>query len=89
MAVNYRGDVTIEQQQGERIVCFVFDRTDTLIRYMTSSGVRASISIDEVEGIVFSGKDPAVGVTFERWIERYVERTLAGEEASLHGDESA
>lgn len=88
MAVDYRGDVTIEHAQGSSIECFVFDCSDGDVRYMTASGTRERIACDDVDGIRFSGKDTAAGISFERWIDRYVKRTLAGEDASLHGDDA-
>jgi len=84
MAADYRGDVTLEPVDGASIECFVFDCTGDDVRYMTSTGVRERIAMDHIDAVRFSGKDTADGMTFDRWIERYVQRTLAGEDASLH-----
>jgi hypothetical protein len=90
MAVDYRGDVTLELDSAESIVCFVFDITTGTVRYMTATGDRNAIDMQRIDAIEFSGKDTASGISFDQWIERYVQRTLDGEDASLHAaDEHA
>jgi hypothetical protein len=54
---------------------------------MTANGDREQRALDQIHAVRFSGKDTAAGMTFDRWIERYVERTLAGDDASLHETE--
>ena len=44
---------------------------------------RIPLSIDQVREIRFSGKDTAAGKSFDRWIQRYIEKKLAGETASI------
>ena len=87
MAVDYRGDVTLELITGDPIACFVFDCTHKSVRYMTANGDREQRALDQIHAVRFSGKDTAAGMTFDRWIARYVERTLAGDDASLHESE--
>ena len=89
MAVDYRGDITLEPLSGDPIACFVFDCTHKSVRYMTANGDREQRAIDQIHAVRFSGKDTAAGMTFDRWIERYVQRTLAGDDTSLHESEDA
>ncbi|MDG2200709.1 MAG: hypothetical protein P8K80_05965 [Phycisphaerales bacterium] len=88
-AVDYRGDVTLCTADQE-IECYVFDRLPTsnggngTIRYMTKADAsRIPLSIDQVREVRFSGKDTAAGKSFDRWIQRYIEKKLAGETASI------
>ena len=92
-AVNYRGDVTLVTSDGDEIECYVFDRVeggspaDHQLRYMTKSvPERTPIRIRDISEIRFSGKDTAAGKSFERWIQKYVEKKLAGETASIDCD---
>lgn len=85
--VDYRGDVTLHTGDGD-IECYVFDRSGTadegVIRYMTKADQsRVPVPVEQVQRISFSGKDTAAGKSFERWIQRYVEKKLAGETASI------
>lgn len=92
-AVNYRGDVTLVTSDGDEIECYVFDRVeggspaDHQLRYMTKSvPERTPIRIGDISEIRFSGKDTAAGKSFDRWIQKYVEKKLAGETASIDCD---
>ncbi len=87
-AVDYRGDVTLCTGDGE-IECFVFDMTADggTLRYMTKQDLsRTPLAIDQINEIRFSGKDTAAGKSFERWIQRYIEKKRAGEDASIDCD---
>ena len=88
--VDYRGDVTLHTSDDD-IECYVFDRSGTMdegvIRYMTKADQsRVPLPVEQVVRISFSGKDTAAGKSFERWIQRYVEKKLAGETASIECD---
>ena len=88
--VDYRGDVTLRTPGGD-IECYVFDRSDSggeeVLRYMTKAQPsRTPLAVEDILEINFSGKDTAAGRSFERWIERYVEKKLAGETASIECD---
>ncbi len=88
--VDYRGDVTLRTGNGD-IECYVFDHSgnaeEGVIRYMTKAEPsRTPLAVSDILEISFSGKDTAAGKSFERWIERYVEKKLAGETASIECD---
>jgi len=86
-AIDYRGDVTLVMNDGSELECYVFsrstDRGGELHCLAKGEEERRNIAVDEIDEIRFSGKDTAEGKSFERWIERYVEKKLSGEEASI------
>ena len=86
-AIDYRGDVTLVMDDGSQLECYVFSRRTRpggeLLCLAKGEDDRRSISVATIEEIRFSGKDTAEGKSFERWIERYVEKKLSGEEASI------
>lgn len=85
-AIDYRGDVTLLMSDGSELECYVFSRsTGPAKLHCLAKGEdeRRSILVGSIEEIRFSGKDTAAGKSFERWIERYLEKKLGGEEASI------
>ena len=87
MATNYRGDVTLSTLDNPALTCFVFDCTNDVLRYMTPDGDRRACRLVDLRSVEFSGKDTAAGITFDKWVKRYVERTLAGQNASLESND--
>ncbi len=92
-AFDYRGDCTIKRTDGSTVTGYIFDRrtgttlaASTLRLLAPDSTEYTSISYDTIDAIEFSGKDPAHGKTFERWVERYVKKKLAGEKASIESE---
>ena len=88
--VDYRGDVTLITNDGTALDCFVFSRTTgsegALHCMIKNQEQPETVLIDSIQEIQFSGKDTAEGKSFERWIERYVEKKLAGETASIESE---
>ncbi len=89
-AFDYRGDVTIEQTDGERIEGYIFDRVrgrslqDSFVRILPKdSDERATVAFSTIAKLEFTGKDTAAGKSFDAWVQRYIERKLAGKEASI------
>jgi hypothetical protein len=83
-AHEYRGDVTLKTTRGEEYVGYVFDLSDAGVRLDPADGSpRVLIPTDELVALRFSGRDMAAGKSFDRWIDRYIRKKLAGEEASL------
>ena len=91
-AVDFRGDVTIELDSGERIEGFAFDLHEMPgghceLRLLPSAGgERRSIPVGSIVGASLSGKDAASGKSWENWIRRYAAKKLAGEEASIESE---
>lgn len=88
-SLTYRGDVTVICSSGEQTMGYAFDADSKgQLRVDPSDGSpRTSIPIDEITAIEFSGRDTAAGKSFERWIERYVEQTLAGEAPAIASED--
>jgi len=93
-AFDYRGDVTVVRTNAEPVTGYIFDRrtADTLdastLRLLPQdSDDRVTIRYSEIERVEFTGKDAAHGKTFERWIQKFVEKKLAGEKASIESED--
>ena len=87
-AVDYRGDVTLLLEDGSSIEGFVYDLTGDLatgsVGYMTKQDAsRRRLDISAIQKIEFSGRDMAEGKSFHTWIEKYVQKKIAGERASI------
>lgn len=83
-AHDYRGDVTLITTSGDKHVGYLFDQSNDHVRLDPADGsARIRIAQSELATIRFSGRDTAAGKSFERWIDRYISKTLAGEDASI------
>lgn len=92
-AFDYRGDVTLTLVDGSVLECYVFDRragsslADSFVRVLpTAGGDKRTIAYDRIARLEFTGKDTAAGKSWENWVRRYVEKRLAGEQASIESD---
>lgn len=91
-AFDYRGDVTITTGNDE-IAGYIFDRRvgdtldDSSVRLMTAKDdTPRVVRFSEIEALTFSGKDAAHGRSFDTWVKKYVEKKLAGEDASIYSE---
>jgi hypothetical protein len=95
-AFDYRGDVTLTQKNGTKIEGYIFDRVSgttlsgSFVRILPKNGgSRMKIAYSDIAALVFSGRDPAAGKSWEAWVKKYWEKKeVGGEGASLHPDES-
>jgi hypothetical protein len=95
-AFDYRGDVTLTQKDGSKVEGYIFDRvsgttlSDSFVRVLPKNGGgRAKIAYSDIAALVFSGRDPAAGKSWEAWVRKYWEKKeVGGVGASLHPDES-
>lgn len=89
-ARDYRGDVTLELDDGTSVEGFLYDRSagpDRKVRLLPKDGgARMSIAERRLRAIAFTGKDAAAGKTWENWVKRYAEKRLAGESASIESE---
>ena len=92
-AFDYRGDCTIVTTDGRSIMGYIFDRRrgasleESSVRMMTpESDTPERITFDEIERVEFSGKDAAHGKTFDRWVQKYLEKKLSGQRASIESE---
>ncbi len=94
LAFDYRGDVTITLAGGgQQIVGYVYDRNEadslsaSKLRVIPSNGdPRITLRYDEISRIEFTGRDTAAGKSFETWVNKYIEKKLAGESANIDSD---
>ncbi|MEM0913846.1 MAG: hypothetical protein AAGK09_04465 [Planctomycetota bacterium] len=87
-AFDYRGDVTLRLSDGTEAAGYVSNR-DTgkaEITLLLAKGGRRTLAYAEVAAVVFSGKDPAAGKTWESWLKRYVDQKAAGQRASIESE---
>jgi len=87
-AFDYRGDVTLAMDDGEVVAGYLFDRRggcgDLTLRVMLPDGGEVSVEAARVVRLAFDRRDPAAGKSWETWVQKYVQKKLAGEEASIH-----
>lgn len=74
-AFDYRGDVTIELISGESLLGYVFGRTIDGTRadlelFPTDKPGQITIQLGDIAAIIFSGKDTALGQSWESWIQK-------------------
>ena len=89
-AFDYRGDVTLETQDGESYEGYLFNRDATcdqpFAMMMLKDGGEKKILYTEMTQITFSDKNPAAGKTWEAWLKRYAEKKLKGEAANIESE---
>lgn len=94
-AFGYRGDVTITRKDGSVVEGYVFDRrtgsslAQSLVQLFPKDATeRMSIPYSEIAGLEFSGKDRAVGRSWEAWVAKWKQKKAAGEkDISLHPED--
>jgi hypothetical protein len=84
-AFHYRGDVTLTLKNGEAVVGYVFDRrtgkslADSYVRVLPQeSQQRRDIAYAEIAALVFTGRDPAAGKSWEAWVKKQAEEKASG-----------
>jgi hypothetical protein len=91
-AFDYRGDITITRKDGSKIEGYIFDRRsastlkDSVVRlYPKNSNEKISVSYADIAALAFTGRDTAVGKSWEAWMKKYAAQKAAGEkDLSLH-----
>jgi len=85
-AFDYRGDVTVTRKDGSKVEGYIFDRrsgktlNDSVVRlYPKDSGEKIAIPYADIAALAFTGRDTAVGKSFEAWVKKYWEKKAAGE----------
>ncbi|MBL4701405.1 MAG: hypothetical protein JKX85_09125 [Phycisphaeraceae bacterium] len=90
-AVDYRGDVTLELLDGQKVQGYVFDRRaqdNPPIARMWPKGSEQLFVVpySQIAKIHFAGKDAAVGKSWETWVKKHAEKTAKGEKAEMLPD---
>jgi hypothetical protein len=84
-AFDYRGDVTVTLDTGERLEGYIFDREKkglaaSTMRILTKpDGEKVTVRYADVAHLSFTGRDMADGRSWEAWVKKYAERKAAGE----------
>lgn len=91
-ALDYRGDVTLELTDGRVVTGYIFDHRVRdgrgIVRMQLAEPAadgqeRLTLDYDQIARLVFTGRDPAAGKSWENWIRRYAEKKIAGERAEI------
>jgi len=93
-AFDYRGDVTVTRKDGTKLEGYIFDRisgstlVSSFVRILPKDGGgRQKIAYSDISALIFSGRDPAAGKSWEAWVKKYWETKGAdGHGTSLHPD---
>ena len=89
---DYRGDTTIHLKNGDALNGFVFSvegdslETMALRLDLPEDARRTTVLAGEIDRIELDGRDPAACKSWEKWVQRYAEKKLAGEEASIESE---
>jgi len=87
-AFDYRGDVTMAIDDGRVVAGYLFDRRgdngSLTLRVMLPDGGQERVEAGRVVRLAFDRRDPAAGKSWETWVQKYIEKKSAGEEASIH-----
>lgn len=85
-AFDYRGDVLITRKDGSQLEGYVFDRrpgktlAESFVRLMPKAGGgKTAVSYADIAALAFTGRDMAVGKSWEAWVKQYWEKKAAGE----------
>jgi hypothetical protein len=86
-AFDYRGDVTLRLKDGSQIEGYLFDRdaraaalADCHVRiFPKDSDQKRTVRYSDIAGVAFTGRDTAIGKSFETWVKKYREKKAAGE----------
>lgn len=90
LAMDYRGDVSLMLHSGASVDGYIYDRRRTpprSLRILPRDAERGMlVRDDEIALLDVTGRDTAAGKTFENWVRRYLEKKLAGEQASIESE---
>ncbi len=79
-AVDYRGDVTMHLKDGRVIEGFMYNSYNSALElFPKNSPQKASIPVIEVSSIQFSGKDEAMGKSWEEYAKKKAAHQASGE----------
>lgn len=92
-AFDYRGDVTLTLAGGRVVTGYIFDRrrgaglADSTVRLLPAdSDEKMTARFSEIERVEFTGRDMAHGKSFETWVQKFTQKRLSGERASIESE---
>jgi len=82
-AFDYRGDVTLVLDGGQRVSGYIFDRRrgrsadESCVRLLTpESDEPVKVAYARIVGLEFTGRDAAHGKSWETWVRKFVSKKL-------------
>lgn len=70
-AVDYRGDITMELKDDSFVEGFLFNSANgRLDIFPKNSPQKKSVKIEDLKSISFSGKDEALGKSWDEWVKK-------------------
>jgi len=87
-AVDYRGDVTLVLTDETSMEGYLFSlngdpETGSFQLMIKGQDIPLQIQASTIQAIDFTGRDTAEGKSFDTWIKKYIEKKIAGEQASI------
>ena len=75
LALDYRGDITVELKSGECIEGYLFDRNADhgnayIELFLAGTPDKQTIEYSTIAAIIFSGEDTASGKSWDAWIKK-------------------
>lgn len=90
LALDYRGDVALRLAGGKEIVGYVFNVSAQAVELLLAGqDDPVHVPTNEIQGIMFSGRDAAAGKSWEAWLAKVAEAESRGQIAELYPDEAA
>ena len=82
LAFDYRGDVTLELQDGSVLVGYLFNRerdaSPPYVQLVEADGVSRTLPYTAIGRVRFTGRDTAAGTSWEAWKERKAAEKAVG-----------
>ncbi len=83
LAFDYRGNITVVKKDGSRVVGYIFNRDGAAAKpfvqlYDERGNGPIKLLYSEIANIHFTGRDPAVGKSWEAWMARKSKEQLQG-----------
>ncbi len=69
-AFNYRGNITVTSKDGSETQGYLSRINNDSIELWSNKSRRATVAIDAIRRLDFSGKDPAEGKSWEAWVKK-------------------
>lgn len=93
LAFDYRGDITLTLADGRQVEGYLFDRREDddgnlFVRLMmTDSGDKQSVPARDIRKLAFTGRDTALGKSWETWVRQYAQRLAEKKAHASKGSE--
>jgi hypothetical protein len=85
-AFDYRGDVTLTLKENSKIEGYIFDRitgpslSTSYVRVLPKDSTqKVKIAYADIAALAFTGRDTAVGKSWEAWVRKYWENKGSGQ----------